>query len=357
MRPEVLFIFCERQNVLTLLTLNKESCNFKEKMVNSRAVITYLILILIISCNSPKTNKESSQVREEAKSNLKGSFSVSGAYALYPLISRLADEFMVIHPGVKIEVTKIGTGEGITSLLTGKSRLAMISRPLTDEEIGAGIWVVPVAKDGVAPIVNQNNPNIEKIINQGISPDEFIQIFVSGKQMTWGEILGTDSRDKITVYTRLDESGAAEIWAGFIYKKSSDLKGIGVTGDDEMIRSIQEDPLAIGFCNFSYAFDPSTGERINGIQIVPSDLDFDNKIDRVEVPFINLKEAHRSLWLGFYPDQLCRELTLGSVGKPSDPAIIEFLYYVLGEGQSSVEKVGFCPLNNVYINYALDFLN
>jgi hypothetical protein len=76
----------------------------------------------------------------------------------------------------------------------------------------------------------------------------------------------------------------------------------------------------------------------------------------VEAPFRNLEEAHRSLWLGFFPEQLCRELTLGSVGKPTDPAIVEFLYYVLGNGQSEVEKTGFCPLNNGYINYALDFL-
>ncbi len=325
-------------------------------MVNSKAIIPFLILSLVIGCNSPKAKKESANTREEVKSDLKGSFSISGAFALYPLISKLAVEFMAIHPGVKIEVTKIGTGEGITSLLSGKCQIAMISRPLTDEETGAGIWVIPVAKDGVAPIVNQKNPNIEKIINMGLSPDEFMHIFTSVKQFTWGEILETNSKDIITVYTRADDSGAAEIWAGFIYKKSSDLRGIGVTGDDEMIKSIQENPLAIGFCNFSYAFDASTGERIKDIQIVPSDLDFDNKIDRIEVPFVNLEEAHRSLWLGFYPEQLCRELTLGSLGKPTDPAVIEFLYYVLGEGQSSVKKVGFCPLNNVYINYALDFL-
>jgi phosphate transport system substrate-binding protein len=325
-------------------------------MVNTKGIIPFLILSLVYGCNSPKTPKESAQIQEEVKKDLKGSFSISGAYALYPLISRLANEFMVTHPGVRIEVTKIGTGEGITNLLSGKCQLAMISRPLTDEEIQAGIWVLPVAKDGVAPIVNQKNPNIEKIINMGLSPDEFMQVFASGKQLTWGEVLGTDVKDKITVYTRADESGAAEIWAGFIYKNSSDLKGIGVTGDDEMIKSIQENPLSIGFCNFSYAFDASTGERTKDIQIVPSDLDFDNKIDRVEVPFVNLEEAHRSLWLGFYPDQLCRELTLGSVGKPSDPTVIEFLRYVLDEGQSSVKKVGFCPLTSIYINYSLESL-
>jgi phosphate transport system substrate-binding protein len=325
-------------------------------MMYSKVLIPFLILFLVTGCNSHKTSKEPAKIQEEVKSDLKGSFSISGAFALYPLIARLADEFMAIHPGVKIEVSKIGTGEGITSLLSRKCQLAMISRPLTDEEKGAGIWVIPVAKDGVAPIVNQKNPNIEKILNMGLSPDEFLHIFVSGKQMTWGEVLGTDSRDKIAVYTRADESGAAELWAGFIYKKSTDLRGIGVTGDDEMIKSIQENPLAIGFCNFSYAFDTSTGERIKDVQIIPCDLDFDNNIDRIEVPFVNLEEAHRSMWLGFYPEQLCRELTLGSVGKPKDPVVIEFLTYVLGKGQSDVKKVGFCPLNNVYINYALDFL-
>ena len=325
-------------------------------MVYSKTVTSFLILALISSCNSPRAKKELTQPGEAVKSELRGSFSISGAYALYPLISKLADEFMIIHPGVKIEVTKIGTGEGITNLLTGKSQLAMISRPLTDEEMEAGIWVIPIAKDGVAPIVNQNNPYIEKLMNQGISPDEFIHIFSSVRQLTWGEILDTITRDKITVYTRADDSGAAEIWAAFLYKKALDLRGIGITGDDEMIKSIQDDPLSIGFCNFSYAFDVSTGERKKDIQIIPTDLDFDNKIDRVEVPFRNLEEAHRSLWLGFFPDQLCRELTLGSLGKPTDPAIVEFLYFVLGEGQSSVKKTGFCPLNNVYINYSLDFL-
>ncbi len=234
--------------------------------------------------------------------------------------------------------------------------LAMISRPLTDEEINAGIWVIPVAKDGVAPIVNQKNPYLETLLNQGLSPQEFLQIFTSGKQLTWGFVLGSSAREKITVYTRADESGAADIWADFLYKKSSDLKGIGVTGDDEMIKSIQANPLAIGFCNFSYAFDITTGERIKDIQIIPSDLDFDNKIDKVEIPFRNLEEAHRSLWLGFYPDQLCRELTLGALGKPADPVVVGFLYYVLGEGQNSVKKSGFCPLNSVYVNYSLDLL-
>ncbi len=284
-------------------------------MVYSKAIIFFIIFGVALSCNSPKTEKGPAQTPAEVNSDLKGSFLISGAYALYPLISQMADEFMLIHPGVKIELKKAPAGEGIRDLLSGKCQLAMISRPLSDEELNAGILVIPVAKDGVAPIINQRNPNIDKILSQGLSPDELMTIFSSGKQLAWGEVLGNDSKDKITVYIRSDESGASDIFAQFIYKESSDLRGIEITGDDEMIKRIQENPLALGFCNFSYAFDATSGERTKDIQIVPTDLDFDNKIDRVEIPFSNLQEAHRSLWLGFFPDQLCRELTLGIDGQ------------------------------------------
>jgi len=316
----------------------------------------FIILGIAFSCNSPKPPSMDSAAPENVPENLKGSFSISGAYALYPLVNHLAEQFMAVHPDVKIEVTRVSSGEGLADLLSGNCHLAMISRALTDEETTAGIWVIPLAKDGVAPVVNQRNPNIQKILDQGISPDEFMQVFTSGKQMTWGEILASDSKDKISVLTREEGAGASDVWASFLYKKASDLKGRIVEGDEEMIRRIQEDPLALGFCNFSYAFDVASGERKEDIQIVPCDLDFDDKIDRVEVPFRTLEEGHRSLWLGFYPDLLCRELTIGSMGKPSDPVIVEFLRYALGDGQAEVKKSGYCPLNNVYLQYARNSL-
>jgi len=234
--------------------------------------------------------------------------------------------------------------------------MAMISRPLTDEEKEAGIWIIPVAKDGVAAIVNQTNPYLGKILNQGLSPDEFQKIFTSEKPVLWGELLDTAGNDRAIVYSRADESGAAEMLAGFIFKKQYDLKGIKVTGDDEMIRSIQKNPLAIGFCNFSFAFDIPTGERRENIQVVPFDLDFDNKIDRKEMPFKNLEVAHRSIWLGFYPESLCRDLSIGCLGKPSDPLVTEFLKFILSDGQVSVKESGLCELNNVYIRSALESL-
>jgi hypothetical protein len=44
------------------------------------------------------------------------------------------------------------------------------------------------------------------------------------------------------------------------------------------------------------------------------------------------------------------------MGKPSDPAIVEFLRFVLAEGQDYVKEMGLCTLNDVYVRYALECL-
>jgi phosphate transport system substrate-binding protein len=321
-----------------------------------KCLLLLLCLILISGCKTRKPEKESTNLSDPSKTVLSGSFVVSGAYALTPLARQWADDFMKIHPDVNIEVRETGTGQGISDLLEKKAMLAMISRPLAEPEKEAGIWTIPVAKDGVATIVNQDNPFINRIMKQGLSTDELQKLFTSDFPVRWGEVLDTAGTQKAVVYARVDESGAAEVFAGFFYKKASDLKGVKVNGDLEMIKSIQDNKLAIGFCNFSYAFDFSTGERKEKIQLVPFDLDFDNKVDRKEWPFKNLAMAHRSIWLGIYPECLCRELMIGSVGKPTNPAIIEFLKYVLSAGQEKVKEKGLCELNNVYIRYALESL-
>jgi phosphate transport system substrate-binding protein len=322
-------------------------------MNSHKIIILFACAVILTSCKPGKL--ESRNEPAESKS-ISGSFTVSGAYALYPLVKKWSDDFMKIHPDVKINVVGTGTGQGLDDLIGKKIQLAMVSRPLTDEEMADSIWVIPVAKAGVAPIVNQKNPYIKSILRHGISPDKLIRLFTIDKPITWGEVLDTLSNENAVVYTRGDESGAAAIWAGFLWKESSNLAGKKVVGDEEMIMSIQRDKFSIGFCNISYAFTPGTGERVTDIQILPIDLDFDKTIDRKEIPFSNINIAHRALWLGYYPKNLCRELTFGSIGKPNDPAVIEFIKYALTKGQADVSISGFCELNDVYIEYSLEKL-
>ena len=320
----------------------------------NRITILLLCLTLVSGCKPQKTVQPQIKLSTQPKSELSGNICITGADALFPLVRKWSSDFMKLHPGVKIVVLAGGTGIGIDDLHSKKAQLAMISRPLTDEEVSDSMWTVPVAKAGVAPIVNQRNPYFKRILERGIDPKKLIRLFTGTQPMTWGELLDTSSKEKAIVYTRADESGAAVIWANFLWKESTDLKGIKVVGDDEMIQSIRGNPLGIGYCNFSYAFDSVTGQRLKDIQVLPIDLDFDNIIDKKEIPFSNINKAHRGLWLGYYPKNLTRELTFGSIGKPTDHVVLEFLNYTLTTGQAIVGSTGFCELNDVYIKSALE---
>jgi len=319
-------------------------------------LIPVLCFVLLAGCGRGKTEKTPEKIQEPSASGVSGNISISGAFALAPMAKKLADDFMKLHQGIKIEIVETGTGKGLDALIEKKVQLAMLSRPLTDEEREAGIWVVPVAKDGVAPIVNQKNPYLDKLLTQGLSPDEFQKLFTAEKPVKWSDLLGTTGPDNVMVFARADESGAADMLARFLFKSSADFRGTKVTGDHEMIKAVQSNKMAIGFCNFSYAFNGENGERTDNIQVVPFDLDYDNDVDRKETPFENLEAAHRSVWLGFYPDMLCRELTFGSLGKPTDPAVIEFLRYVLTEGQEEIKNSGLCKLNDVYVKSSLELI-
>lgn len=318
--------------------------------------ILLLAIATVFGCKSRKPENIENVPVYTPEKNISGNFTISGAYALSGVVRKWADDFTNIHKDVKIDILERGTGLGIADLMEKKADLAMISRPLLDEEKEAGIWMIPVARDGVAIIINDKNPYLPRLMQQGISPDEIQKLFTTVPPPAWGELLDTSGSARPVVYIRADESGAADMLARFCFRQASDLKGIEVTGDDEMIRNIKNNIFSAGFCNLSYAFQKPRGERTENIHIAPFDLDFDNTIGRIEKPFSDLETAHRSVWLGIYPESLCRDLALGSLGKPSDPAIMAFLNYVINEGQNYVKEIGLCELNSVSLRYARESL-
>ena len=95
----------------------------------NKTIILILSVVIFTGCKPGNSEKTKDKIQSETKSNIAGNFSISGAYALYPLVQKWSDDFMKIYPSVKIVVASEGTGEGIDNLLAKKAQLAMISRP------------------------------------------------------------------------------------------------------------------------------------------------------------------------------------------------------------------------------------
>jgi phosphate transport system substrate-binding protein len=141
---------------------------------------------------------------------LEGTITISGAFALYPMMIRWAEEYHSLHPEVTFDISAGGAGKGMADALSGAVDIGMVSRPVFEEEIKKGAFWVAVAKDAVVVTVSTRNPVVDQLLAQGLTKDTAEDIWITTEITTWGQIVGGGDGGTIHVYTRADACGAAQ---------------------------------------------------------------------------------------------------------------------------------------------------
>src|SRR5512139_1236305 len=144
--------------------------------------ILIAISMLLAACgNAAEDSQAASAAGVPAGDQLSGTISVSGAFALYPMMTVWADEFQKLHPDVQFDVQGGGAGKGMTDTIAGAVDIGMISRSIKPEEEAQDIFWVSVTKDAVFPIISDSNPVKDQVLARGISQDIFSKIFITGE--------------------------------------------------------------------------------------------------------------------------------------------------------------------------------
>lgn len=110
-----------------------------------------------------------------------GSITVGGSSSVTPVMEKLAEAYKAINTGATIEVQQSDSTTGMTSALDGSYDIGMASRELKDTELESGLVPTVIAMDGIAVIVNQENPVTD------ITSDQIMQIY-TGAITDWSEI-------------------------------------------------------------------------------------------------------------------------------------------------------------------------
>lgn len=287
-----------------------------------------LFIVVVLSCSCCMSQKGDT-------------ITVSGAWALYPLMVKWAEEYTALHPDVRIDVSAGGAGKGMADTLGGLADIGMISRRIYSEEIEKGAFWIVVCKDAVLPIINRDNPYSAEILSRGITKETFYRIYIEGTVTTWGDILGNpEITDNLHVYTRSDACGAAQTWALYLGVVQEDLLGVGVYGDPGIVEAAASDEYSIGYANLNFAFDAHTGEPSPGIAVVPIDLNGNKRIDDNEAFCTTKSQVIDAIARGVYPSPPARELYLVTRGKP-EGVVRDFLIWILTEGQQYVPEIGY----------------
>jgi phosphate transport system substrate-binding protein len=273
------------------------------------------------------------------------------------MMVKWADEYQKIHPDVKIEISAGGAGKGMTDALTGMVDLGMVSRDISQEEIDKGAVFVAVTKDAVVPVANAKNPVMSDLQEKGISKAVFKDVYIDETIITWGAMVNRpEISDKINVYTRSDACGAADVWAKYLGYKQEDLKGVGVFGDPGLADAVKSDTLGIGYNNIAFAYDAETGRPLEGLAIIPLDLNENGKIDPDEQVYSTRDTITDAINTGKYPSPPARELNLVTSKSFSGPTR-DFVLWILTDGQQYVQESGYIALPKESISENLNKLS
>ena len=110
-----------------------------------------------------------------------GKVVVAGSSSVTPVMEKLKEAYAAVNANVEIESNTSDSSTGVSSAIEGTCDIGMASRALKDTETAEGVNEVTIAKDGIAVIVNNDNP-VEDLTTETVK-----NIYV-GDILTWSEI-------------------------------------------------------------------------------------------------------------------------------------------------------------------------
>lgn len=111
-----------------------------------------------------------------------GKVVVSGSSSVYPVMEKLKEAYVAKNPNVTVEVQQSDSSTGVANTIDGTCDIGMASRDLKGSEAAEGVVGISIAMDGIAVIINNENP-VEDLTSQQI-----MEIF-TGEIENWDAVL------------------------------------------------------------------------------------------------------------------------------------------------------------------------
>ncbi|RPF53976.1 PstS family phosphate ABC transporter substrate-binding protein [Aquisalibacillus elongatus] len=212
------------------------------------------------------TNSENEE--NESSEELEGSVVIDGSGTVYPLMSRMAEEYMInAQQGVSVEVSRSGTSAGFEKFLVEDGTdFNDASREIKDEEqakadeLGIDVKELKVALDGLSIVINPNNEFATELSEQQV-----IDIFL-GEYTQWSDINSDWPEEKIQTYGPNENHGTYEFFYEEILDEQDLVEDINLQQDySTLVTLVSEDENAIGFFGFGY-YD-NNQDKVQAVQV------------------------------------------------------------------------------------------
>jgi phosphate transport system substrate-binding protein len=319
--------------------LDENAAAMKGNIYFKGNLIILSILLFAVSCGPDGSRRNDAHSGRSSQQNL----NINGANALYPLVQLWSDAYRTGNHEIRITVFPASSTKGITDVRLGLCDIGMVSHLPSDLDPDS-LMIIKVARDAVLPTIHDFVPGLDSLIKKGLTRETLREIFTGAGAADWSELTGDAESERVRVFIRSDASGASSIWASYLGLPPEQLAGTGVYGDAGMTLAIRTNPGAIGYDNLRYIFDPATGKPYAGLRVLPIDFNSNGFIDPDEDVLNDLSELRKVISDSTLNFPLSRDLYLVTRTDGIHPGALEFLNWVLDEGQSLVPAAGYTGL-------------
>ncbi len=201
--------------------------------------------------------KSTASASGSSNEKLEGSVAIDGSGTVYPLMARIAEEYMTNEQeNVSVEVSRAGTSAGFKKFLVENGTdFNDASRHIKDEEAaeaeGLGIEVkeLKVALDGLTFVINKDNDWASEM-----TPEELVSIFLADSTVeNWSDINPDWPNEKINAMGPNENHGTYEFFYESILDKQDMDSSVNLQQEySTLVNLVSEDKNGIAFFGFGY---------------------------------------------------------------------------------------------------------
>ena len=206
---------------------------------------------------------------------LSGKVATDGSTSMQKVIMSLKETFEETNSGVEITYNPTGSGSGITAVAEGRCDIGLSSRALKESEKAQGLVGTVLAYDGIAMIVNPENPVEDLTLAQ-------IADIFTGKITNWSEVGGLDA--EIVLIGREAGSGTRGGFEEIVGVEDACVYRQELTSTGDVITAVSQNPGAIGYASLASVKDTVKAIKVNGV--APSEETVKNETYAIQRPFV-----------------------------------------------------------------------
>lgn len=110
-----------------------------------------------------------------------GKITVAGSSSVSPVMQKLKEAYLAVNTGAEIEILTSDSSTGMSNAMEGICDIGMASRAVKDSEKEKGLTEITIANDGVAVIVNKENPT------ENMTKEQVEKIY-TGEYTVWSDV-------------------------------------------------------------------------------------------------------------------------------------------------------------------------